>query len=120
MLDVSFSQKSYTELRFTNKDKGRNKMEADLGQMGWLAWLVVGAVAGWLGSLVMKTNRQQGLLQDILIGIVGAFVGGFLFRALGSAGVTGFNLWSVFVAFVGAVALLMVIRLLNRSGILPN
>jgi uncharacterized membrane protein YeaQ/YmgE (transglycosylase-associated protein family) len=95
-------------------------METDIGQMGWLAWLVVGAVAGWLGSLVMKTNRQQGLLQDILIGIVGAFVGGYLFRALGTTGVTGFNLWSVFVAFVGAVALLLVIRLFTRSGVLPK
>ena len=95
-------------------------MEADLGQMGWLAWLVVGAVAGWLASLAMKTNRQQGLLMDIFVGIVGAFIGGFLFRTFGSAGVTGFNVWSIFVAFIGAVVLLAVIRLLTRRGVLPN
>ena len=84
-----------------------------IGQMGWIAWLIVGAVAGWLASLVMKTNSRQGLLMDILIGIVGAFVGGFLFSQFGTAGVTGFNVWSVFVAFTGAVVLLAAIRLLN-------
>ena len=84
-----------------------------MGQMGWLAWLVVGAVAGWLASIVMKTNRHQGLLMDILVGIVGAFIGGFLFNQLGSAGVTGFNIWSLFVAFTGAVVLLAAIRLLS-------
>jgi uncharacterized membrane protein YeaQ/YmgE (transglycosylase-associated protein family) len=84
-----------------------------MGQMGWLAWLIVGAVAGWLASMVMKTNRQQGLLTDIVVGIVGAFIGGFLFNQFGAAGVTGFNIWSVIVAFVGAVVLLAVLRLLT-------
>jgi len=82
-------------------------------QMGWLAWLVVGAIAGWLASMVMKTNRQQGLLTDIVVGIVGAFIGGLVFNQFGSAGVTGFNLWSVFVAFTGAVVLLAVVRMLS-------
>lgn len=84
-----------------------------MDQMGWLAWLIVGAVAGWLASLVMKTNRQQGLLMDIVVGIVGAFIGGFLFNQFGAAGVTGFNLASIVVAFVGAVVLLGLIRLVN-------
>jgi uncharacterized membrane protein YeaQ/YmgE (transglycosylase-associated protein family) len=84
-----------------------------MDQMGWLAWLIVGAVAGWLASMVMSTDRQQGLLMDIVIGILGAMLGGFLFNQFGAAGVTGFNVWSVVVAFVGAVALLAVIRLLN-------
>ncbi|NWF68399.1 MAG: GlsB/YeaQ/YmgE family stress response membrane protein [Chloroflexi bacterium] len=81
--------------------------------MGWLAWLIVGAVAGWLASIVMKTNGQQGLLMDIVVGIVGAFIGGFLFNQFGAAGVTGFNIWSVIVAFVGAVVLLALLRLLS-------
>lgn len=89
----------------------------DMTQMGWLAWLIVGAVAGWLASLVMKTNRRQGLLMDIIVGIVGAFIGGFLFNQFGSAGVTGFNIWSVLVAFVGAVVLLGILRLLNGQGL---
>ena len=90
----------------------------DMGQMGWLAWLVVGGVSGWLASMVMKTNRQQGLLLDIVVGIVGALIGGFLFNQFGSAGVTGFNIWSVFVAFIGAVVLLAVIRLATGQRLL--
>ena len=85
----------------------------DMGQMGWLAWLVVGAVAGWLASMVMKTNRHQGLFMDIVVGIVGAFIGGFLFNQFGETGVTGFNIWSIFVAFIGAVVLLALIRLFS-------
>jgi uncharacterized membrane protein YeaQ/YmgE (transglycosylase-associated protein family) len=85
----------------------------DMGQMGWLAWLVVGAIAGWLASKVMKTNRQQGLFMDIAVGIVGGFLGGLLFNQFGARGVTGFNIWSVCVAFTGAVVLLAVIRLFN-------
>jgi uncharacterized membrane protein YeaQ/YmgE (transglycosylase-associated protein family) len=97
--------------------KGSQIMEP----MGFLAWLVVGAVAGWLASLVMKTNRQQGLLMDIVVGIVGAVIGGFLFNQLGTAGVTGFNVWSIFVAFIGAVVLLGIIRLVSgRGNILPT
>jgi uncharacterized membrane protein YeaQ/YmgE (transglycosylase-associated protein family) len=92
-------------------------MIMDMSQMGWLAWIIVGAIAGWLASLVMKTNRQQGLLLDIVVGILGAFIGGFLFNQFGSAGVTGFNIWSVFVAFVGAVVLLAFIRLVNGRQI---
>ncbi len=92
----------------------------DMGQMGWLAWLIVGAVAGWLASMVMKTDRQQGLLMDIVVGIVGAFIGGFLFNQFGASGVTGFNIWSLFVAFTGAVVLLVAIRLLTGTRISRN
>lgn len=92
----------------------------DMNQMGWLAWLVIGAVAGWLASIVMKTNRQQGLLTDILVGIVGAFIGGFLFNQFGSMGVTGFNIWSLFVAFIGAVVLLAVLRLLSGRSLISR
>jgi len=91
-----------------------------MDQMGWLAWLVVGAIAGWLASLVMKTNRQQGLLMDIVVGIVGAFIGGFLFNEFGETGVTGFNIWSIFVAFTGAIVLLALIRLFSGRRILPR
>jgi len=88
----------------------------DMGQMGWLAWIVIGAVAGWLASIVMKTNRSQGLLMDIVVGILGAFLGGFLVNQFGSAGITGFNIWSLFVAFVGAVILLGLVRLFTGSA----
>jgi uncharacterized membrane protein YeaQ/YmgE (transglycosylase-associated protein family) len=82
--------------------------------MGWLAWLIIGALAGWLASIVMKTNAQQGFLLDIIIGIIGAFIGGWLFKLVGAPGVTGFNIWSLFVAFIGAVVLLGLIRTLTR------
>ncbi len=86
--------------------------------MGWLAWIIVGAIAGWLASMVMKT--PLGLLMDIVVGIVGAIIGGFLMNAIGSPGVTGFNLWTVLVAFVGAVVLLGLIRLFSRRGAFNN
>ena len=82
-----------------------------MGQMDWLAWLVVGAIAGWLASRVMRSGL--GLIGDIVVGIVGAFIGGFLFNLVGASGTTGFNIWSIFVSFVGAVVLLGVIRVLN-------
>jgi len=75
-----------------------------------LLWIVLGGVAGWLASVVMGTRASQGVLIDILLGIVGAFVGGLLFNLLGAAGVTGFNLWSLFVAFIGAIAVLAAAR----------
>lgn len=91
-----------------------------MDQMGWLAWIVIGAIAGWLASMVMKTNREQGLIMDIIVGIVGALIGGFVFNALGIAGTTGFNIWSLFVAFVGAVVLLGILRLFSGRTALPD
>jgi uncharacterized membrane protein YeaQ/YmgE (transglycosylase-associated protein family) len=88
--------------------------------MGWLAWLIVGALAGWLASIVMGTNARQGLLVDIIVGIVGALIGGFLFSAIGAPGVTGFNVWSLFVAFIGAVVLLGLLRLFTGSRTTPT
>jgi uncharacterized membrane protein YeaQ/YmgE (transglycosylase-associated protein family) len=91
-----------------------------MDQMGWLAWIVIGAIAGWLASIVMKTNREQGLIMDIIVGIVGALIGGFIFNALGIAGTTGFNIWSLFVAFIGAVVLLGILRLFSGRAALPE
>lgn len=81
-----------------------------------LIWIVVGAIAGWLASLVMKTNRRQGLLEDIVVGIVGGLLGGFVLNALNIGGaVTGINLASILTAFVGAVILLALLRLVRRA-----
>ena len=82
--------------------------------MGLLAWIVVGLIAGWLASQVVPS--RFGVIGDTLIGMLGALVGGFLFEELGSTGTTGFSIWSVFVAFVGAVVLLLVIRAFSRQG----
>jgi uncharacterized membrane protein YeaQ/YmgE (transglycosylase-associated protein family) len=75
--------------------------------MGIILWIVLGLVAGFLASKVVN-GRGEGVPMDILLGIVGAMTGGWLFNAFGSAGVTGFNLWSLLVAVVGAVLLLVI------------
>lgn len=74
--------------------------------MGILSWIVLGAIAGWIGSLIVN-KTGEGLFRDIILGIVGGIVGGWIFSAAGSTGVTGFNLWSLFVAVIGAVVLLV-------------
>ena len=72
----------------------------------------VGGLAGWLASKVMGTNEEQGLIGDIVVGIVGGFVGGWVLDLVGiGGGVTGFNLGSIFTAFVGAVVFLAVLRM---------
>lgn len=82
-----------------------------------IVWVIVGAIAGWLASIVMRTNRQQGLLADIIVGVVGGIIGGFVFNALGVGGaVSGFNVTSVVVAFVGAIILLAVLRAVRRGA----
>ena len=82
-----------------------------------LVWIVVGAIGGWLASLVMGTNRSQSLLEDIIIGIVGGVLGGFVLNALGVGGaVTGFNVASVVVAFIGAVLLLLILRAVRGTA----
>jgi uncharacterized membrane protein YeaQ/YmgE (transglycosylase-associated protein family) len=73
--------------------------------MSILAWIALGLIAGFIASKIF-VGSGQGILMDIVLGIVGAVVGGYLFSALGSTGITGFNIWSMFVAVVGAVVLL--------------
>jgi uncharacterized membrane protein YeaQ/YmgE (transglycosylase-associated protein family) len=81
-----------------------------------IVWVIVGAIAGWLASIVMKTNQSQGLLMDIIVGIVGAFIGGFVLNALGVGGaVTGLNIGSILTAFIGAVILLAILRFVRRA-----
>jgi uncharacterized membrane protein YeaQ/YmgE (transglycosylase-associated protein family) len=79
--------------------------------MGILALIVVGLIAGLLAKLVMPGDDPGGLIVTTLIGIAGAFVGGFVVNILGGAGVTGINIWSILVATLGAVILLAIYRL---------
>lgn len=83
--------------------------------MNIILWLIMGALAGWIASLVMNTNAEQGPLLNIIVGILGAFLGGFLFNILGASGTTGFNLYSLLVAIVGAVVLLFIVKALRRA-----
>ena len=78
--------------------------------MGILTWIIVGLIAGALGKLIMPGDDPGGIIVTILLGIVGAFVGGFVFNLLGGAGVTGFNLGSILVATVGAIIVLAIYR----------
>jgi uncharacterized membrane protein YeaQ/YmgE (transglycosylase-associated protein family) len=79
--------------------------------MGILAWIVVGLIAGVLAKLIMPGDDPGGIIVTILIGIVGAFVGGFVVNLVGGAGVSGFNIWSILVATLGAIILLAIYRL---------
>lgn len=82
--------------------------------MGVLGWIVLGFLAGFIASKLVN-NRDQGLAFNILLGIVGAVIGGWLFNAAGATGMTGFNVWSLLVAVLGAVALLVVWHAVRRS-----
>jgi uncharacterized membrane protein YeaQ/YmgE (transglycosylase-associated protein family) len=75
--------------------------------MSLLGWIVLGLIAGWIGSNIVD-NGGKGPLLDIVLGIVGAVVGGAIFNALGALPVTGFNLYSLFVAVIGSVVVLVV------------
>lgn len=83
--------------------------------MGLLFLIIFGALAGWIASVIMKTNANQGTMMDIVLGIVGAAVGGFLMNLLGLSGVTGFNLYSIVVAVIGAVVVIYLGRMMMRS-----
>ena len=77
-----------------------------------LVWIIVGGIAGWLASLVVQ-GTGMGVIGDIIVGVVGALIGGFLLSLLapGVFGITGFNLGSLIVAFIGAVILLVIVKL---------
>ena len=78
--------------------------------MGILGWIVLGGLAGWLASRLVR-GSGLGLLGDIVVGIIG----GFIISAVGGTGITGFNLWSFVVAVLGAVLLLLIVRFFNGS-----
>ncbi|GJQ36691.1 MAG: GlsB/YeaQ/YmgE family stress response membrane protein [Anaerolineales bacterium] len=80
-----------------------------------IVWIAFGALAGWIASLIMRTDRQMGALANIVVGIAGAFIGGFIMNFFGKAGVTGFNFYSFLVAVGGAVVLIWLVNLI-RGG----
>ena len=84
--------------------------------LGIISWIIFGALAGWVASMIAGTNREQGWLENILVGIVGAFLGGFLFSLLtGRPNYLEFNLGSFIVAVIGALVLLFLLRLIRRA-----
>ena len=86
-----------------------------------IIWLLLGALIGWLASMVMRTDAQQGALMNIIVGIVGALIGGFLLPLLGIGGSNinnnDFSISGLLVAFVGAVVLLGIVNLATRGRV---
>lgn len=85
--------------------------------MGILLWIVFGALVGWIASLIMKTDAQQGTLLNIIVGIIGSVLGSWIFNSFGETGTTGFNLYSFVVAIIGAVILIAIVRALTGKKI---
>lgn len=82
--------------------------------MDIILWIVFGALVGWIASLIMKTDAQQGPVLNIVVGIIGAVIGGWIMRSMGEAGTTGFNLYSFMVALLGAVVLIAIVKAVRR------
>lgn len=83
--------------------------------MNIIVWIIFGALAGWIASMIMGANARMGALANIVVGIIGAIIGGFLMsNVFGAQGVTGFNLMSLLVAIGGAVILLFLVGLVRR------
>ncbi len=82
--------------------------------MSFLAWIVLGLIAGWIGSMLVNKSGE-GVLMDIALGVIGAVLGGWLFNTFGHTGVTGLNLYSLLVAVVGSVVVLFLYHLVVRG-----
>ncbi len=83
--------------------------------MSFIAWIVLGLLAGFIGSKIVN-KRGEGLILDIILGVVGALVGGWLFNRFGATGVTGLNLYSLLVAVIGAIIVLLVYHAIRRAA----
>ncbi len=83
--------------------------------MDFIVWIIFGALVGWIASILTGTNKEQGGIANIIVGIVGALIGGFISRGLGGEGVTGFNLSSFLISLVGAIVLVIVVKAFTRS-----
>jgi uncharacterized membrane protein YeaQ/YmgE (transglycosylase-associated protein family) len=84
--------------------------------LGIISWIIFGALAGWVASMIAGTNREQGWLENIIVGIIGAFVGGFLYGLLtGQSAYFSWSIGSFVVAVIGANVLLFILRLIRRA-----
>lgn len=85
--------------------------------MGLVSWIVVGAIAGWIASMITGNNEKMGAGKNIIVGILGALVGGFIMNTIfGTAGVTGFNIWSVIVSTIGSIILLLIVNAFSNKA----
>lgn len=83
--------------------------------MSILLWILFGGIVGWVASIIMGTDSQQGLILNIIVGIIGAMIGGWLMTYFGEGGVSGFNFYSFGVALVGAVVLIVAMKALRLA-----
>ncbi len=84
--------------------------------MGIILWIIFGALVGWVASKIMKTDQEQGAILNIVVGIIGALIGGWVMSFFGQSGVTGFNIWSFLVALLGAIVLIGIVRAIRGAG----
>lgn len=84
--------------------------------MNFLAWIILGGLSGWIASMITGKESEMGIPANIVIGIIGAFIGGAIFRFFGGAGITGFNIWSAIVSVIGAVILLSIIKAVKKKS----
>ncbi|PIR86292.1 GlsB/YeaQ/YmgE family stress response membrane protein [Candidatus Kaiserbacteria bacterium CG10_big_fil_rev_8_21_14_0_10_43_70] len=78
-----------------------------------IVWIIFGGLVGWIASMIMKTDGQQGIVVNIIVGIVGAIIGGWIMSLFGESGVTGFNVYSFIVALLGASVLIGAVKALR-------
>ncbi len=83
--------------------------------MGILLWVIFGGIVGWVASLIMKTDAEQGLILNVIVGVVGAVVGGWIMSFFGHNGVGSFNLYSFLVALLGAVVSIAIVKAIRRD-----
>jgi uncharacterized membrane protein YeaQ/YmgE (transglycosylase-associated protein family) len=84
--------------------------------MSILVWIVFGGLAGWIASMFAGTNQRQGMFGNIIVGILGAVIGGWIMSSLGYGDISGFNLYSFVVAVLGAVLLLFIWKMVTGRG----
>jgi uncharacterized membrane protein YeaQ/YmgE (transglycosylase-associated protein family) len=84
-----------------------------VGLGGFIGAIIIGGLAGWVASMIMKTDGSMGIVMNVVVGVVGAIIGNLLLPVLGVNGTTGFSLWSFVVALIGALILLFIVRLFS-------
>jgi uncharacterized membrane protein YeaQ/YmgE (transglycosylase-associated protein family) len=82
--------------------------------MSIIAWIILGLIAGFIGSKIVNKSGE-GFFMDIALGVIGALVGGFIFNLIGHEGVTGLNIWSLFVAVIGSIVVLLIYRAVVKA-----
>jgi len=83
--------------------------------LGIVYWIVIGALAGWIASMIVGKNSEMGAGANIVVGIIGGFIGGLVMNMLGGQGITGFNLWSLLVATLGSVIFIWLVNLTQKA-----